>query len=117
MIWAVLASSTVALQAHVRAASERSVIIIIGKVTFRDWERNGTILSSYAPREIAINDTWEAVWHASLHLQVMNSGYPKYGISASNFISYPDTMFLFLTMAGSPRHESGASGEIANGVD
>jgi hypothetical protein len=43
MIWAVLAISTVALQAHVRAASGRSIIMIIGRVTFRDWERNGTI--------------------------------------------------------------------------
>ena len=54
---AVLASSTVALQTHARTASGRWVITIIGKVTYRDRERNGTFLSSYANREIAINDS------------------------------------------------------------
>jgi hypothetical protein len=55
------------------------------------------------------NDTWEAVRHASLDLQQVSK-------FRSTQIEYPDTMFLFPPMAGTPRrHESGASGEIPNG--
>jgi hypothetical protein len=51
MIWAILASSTVALQAHAPAASGRSMMTIIGTVTFRDRERNGTILCTQKIRD------------------------------------------------------------------